>query len=139
METSNETAITTFNPQGDKPFYCSVKANTQQEKIKLFNALENADLRLNDCVGQEIAIKDVYVERYMKQENDEEKVKFRTILFGEDGKTYVTAAYGIYNAVSKIFRTFGTPDTWTESLKVKVTKRDIGNGKQVLNLVLISE
>lgn len=138
-KTSNETAITTFNPQGDKPYYCSVKANTQGEKVKLFNALENADVRLNDCVGQEIAIKDVYVERYVKQENDEEKVKFRTILFDEDGKTYVTASYGIYNCVSKIFRTFGTPDIWSESLKVKVVKRDIGNGKQALNLVLISE
>ena len=139
METSNETAITTFNGQADKPYYCSVKANTQAEKIKLFNALENADLRLNDCVDQEIAIKDVYVERYVKQENDTEKVKFRTILFGEDGKTYVTASYGVYNCMSKIFRAFGTPDNWTESLKVKVTKRDIGNGKQALNLTLVTE
>ena len=139
MEASNETAITTFNPQNEKPYYCSVKANTHADKVKLFNALENADLRLNDCVGQEIAIKDVYVERYVKLEGEEEKVKFRTILFGEDGKTYVTASYGVYSCVSKIFRTFGTPDTWSDPLKVKVEKRPIGDGKSALNLVLVSE
>lgn len=139
METSTETAITTFNPQNEKPYYCSVKANTREDKVKLFNALENADLRLNDCVGQEIAIKDVYVERYTKLEGEEEKVKFRTILFGEDGKTYVTASYGVYSCISKIFRTFGTPDTWTEPLKVKVDKRNIGDGKSALNLVLVAE
>ena len=139
METSTETAITTFNPQNEKPYYCSVKANTREDKVKLFNALENADLRLNDCVGQQIAIKDVYVERYTKLEGEEEKVKFRTILFGEDGKTYVTASYGVYSCISKIFRTFGTPDTWTEPLKVKVDKRNIGDGKSALNLVLVAE
>ena len=139
MENSTETAITTFNPQAEKPYYCSVKANTHAEKVKLFNALENADLKLNDCVGQEIAIKDVYVERYVKIENEEEKVKFRTILFGDDGKTYVTASYGIYSCISKIFRSFGTPDTWSDALKVKVDKRNIGDGKQVLNLTLVEE
>lgn len=139
MENSNETAITTFNPQNEKPFYCSVRTESREDKIKLFNALENADLKLNDCVGQEIEVKDVYVERYVKEENGEEKVKFRTILFGDDGKTYVTASYGVYSCISKIFRTFGTPDTWGEPLKVKVTKRNIGDGRQGLNLTLVTE
>ena len=42
--------------------YCSKQTKSTEEKKELFNALENCDALLNDCVGQEINIKDVYCE-----------------------------------------------------------------------------
>lgn len=119
--------------------YCSKKAKTEEEKKNLFNALEQCDVLLNDCVGQEIAIKDIYVEE--KQLADEEtgelKTKFRTILFGEDGQTYATGSYGIYNVLKKIIQIYGLPETWEKAVKVKVAKRPLGNGKQSLTLQLV--
>ncbi len=119
--------------------YCSMVATTDEEKKKLFNTLESCDVLLNDCVGNEIAIKDIYIEErnVIDEETGELRTKYRTILFDENGQTYATGAYGIYNVLKKIVQIYGTPDLWQEPLKVKVAKKPIGNGKQSLTLILI--
>ena len=35
--------------------------------------------------------------------------KYRTILFDDEGKTYVSSAYGIYNSLRQIISIFGNP------------------------------
>ena len=119
--------------------YCSKVAETEKEKKELFNALESCDALLNDCVGQEINIKDIYVEekQVVDETTGELKVKYRTILFDELGQTYATGSYGIYNILKKIVQIYGLPETWEKPLKVKVAKRPIGNGKQSLTLTLM--
>lgn len=119
--------------------YCSKEANTEKEKKELFNALESCDALLNDCVGQEIKIKDIYVEEkeIHDDESGENKVKYRTILFDESGQTYATGSYGIYNIIKKIVGIYGLPNTWEKPLKVKVAKRPLGNGKSSLTLTLM--
>ena len=78
-------------------------------KKALYNALESADVLLNDCVNQVIRIKDVFSEKYQKidEKTGEEVTKYRTILFDEDCKTYVTTAYGIINVLERIFKNSG--------------------------------
>lgn len=119
--------------------YCSKVAETEKEKKELFNALENCDALLNDCVGQEIKIKDMYVEekQVIDDETGELKTKYRTILFDENGQTYATGSYGIYNVLKKIVQIYGLPESWEKPLKVKVAKRPIGKGKQSLTLTLM--
>ena len=119
--------------------YCSKVAETEKEKKELFNALESCDALLNDCVGQEIDIKDIYVEekQVADSETGEIKTKYRTILFDENGQTYATGSYGIYNILKKIVQIYGLPENWEKPLKVKVAKRPIGNGKQSLTLTLM--
>ena len=119
--------------------YCSKVAETEKEKKELFNALESCDALLNDCVGQEIKIKDIYVEekQVIDDETGEVKTKYRTILFDENGQTYATGSYGIYNVLKKIVQIYGLPESWEKPLKVKVAKRAIGNGKQSLTLTLM--
>ena len=86
--------------------YCSKEVETIEDKKELFNALESCDVLLNDCVGQEIAIKDIYVEerQVYDEESGEVKPKYRTIIFSEEGQTYATGSYGIYNVMKKIVR-----------------------------------
>ena len=136
MEEKNE--ITLFTGVQNK-VYCSKKAETEEEKKELFNALESCDALLNDCVGQEIEIKDIYVEEkeVVDDETGELKTKFRTIIFDKSGQTYATGSYGIFNVMKKIIQIYGLPETWSEPIKVKVAKRPIGNGKQSLTLTLI--
>ena len=118
--------------------YCSKVAETEKEKKELFNALESCDALLNDCVGQEIKIKDIYVEeKQFIDETGEIKTKYRTILFDEKGQTYATGSYGIYNVLKNIVQIYGLPENWEKPLKVKVAKRPIGNGKQSLTLTLM--
>lgn len=119
--------------------YCSKVAKTEEDKKDLFNALETCDALLNDCVGTEIEIKDIYVEerQVIDDETGEVKTKYRSILFDANGQTYATGSYGIYNVLKKIVSIYGLPTTWENPLKVKVTKRPIGNGKQSLTLTLV--
>lgn len=135
-EKENKLAI--FQSEG-RQAYTSIVTDTPEEKKKLFNALENCDVLLNDCVGQEISIKDIYIEKrnVTDEETGEIKPKFRTILFDVKGQTYATGSYGIYNVIAKIVGIYGEPSTWKEPIKVQVAKRPIGNGKQSLTLKLL--
>ena len=119
--------------------YCSKVAESEKEKKELFNALESCDALLNNCVGQEIEIKDMYIEekQVVDEETGELKTKFRTILFDENGQTYATGSYGIFNVLKKIVSIYGLPTTWEKPLKVKVAKRPVGNGKQSLTLIIM--
>jgi hypothetical protein len=130
--------ITLFTGVKNK-IYCSIVAESEESKKQLFNALETCDALLNDCVGQEIAIKDIYVEEreITDEETGEVRPKYRTILFDESGQTYATGSYGIFNIVKKIVSIYGLPTKWENPIKVKVSKRPIGNGKQSLTLTLI--
>ena len=135
MENKNE--LTLFNGQGNRT-YCSKVVEKEEDKKELFNALETCDALLNDCVGEEINIKDVYCEEreVTDEETGEIKKKYRTILFDVSGQTYATGSYGIFNIMKKLFAIYGTP-TWENGVKVKVAKRPIGNGKSTLTLTLV--
>lgn len=118
--------------------FCSKVAEKEEEKKELFNALETCDALLNDCVGQEITIKDIFCEEkeVIDEETGELKKKYRTILFDINGQTYATGSYGIFNVIKKLISIYGLP-TWEEGIKVKVAKRPIGNGKSSLTLTLV--
>lgn len=134
---NNKNELTLFNGNVGA-IYCSKEAKTDEEKKDLFNALESCDALLNDCVGQEINLKDVYCEEkeVLDEETGETRKKYRTILFDVSGQTYATGSYGIFNIMKKIFAIYGMP-TWENGIKVKVTKRPIGNGKTSLTLTLV--
>lgn len=135
---NEETNLTIFN-EGKSNAYCSIQPTTEKEKKFLFNALETCDVLLNDCVGSEIEISDIYIEQRQvpDEETGELKIKYRTILFDKNGQTYATGSYGIYNVLKKLVQIYGLPTEWKEPLKVKVIKRSIGDGKQSLTLQLM--
>ena len=135
--------------------YCSIQPKTIEEKKALYNALETCDNLANNCIGAKFGLKDVYVEKRVRKYDEEletpevdengvvhevgkvEKTKYRTILFAEDGTTYATGSYGIFNSVSKIIGSFGEPSTWEKPIMVEIAKRPIGDGKSTLTLKLI--
>ena len=116
---NNKNELTLFNGNVGA-IYCSKEAKTDEEKKDLFNALESCDALLNDCVGQEINLKDVYCEEkeVLDEETGETRKKYRTILFDVSGQTYATGSYGIFNIMKKIFAIYGMP-TWENGIKVK--------------------
>lgn len=142
--------------QNVEDIYCSIKPQTDEEKKALYNALETCDNLVNNCVGAKFGLVNVYVEKRVHEYEEKvetptadvetgevkdtkqvEKTKYRTILFAEDGTTYATGSYGIFNSVSKIVSAFGEPSTWKEPLMVEIAKRPIGDGKSTLTLKLI--
>lgn len=126
--------IQLFN-KAQSPSYSSIKATTDEDKIKLLNALENCDFLLNDIAPKDIIVKDVYIQQYEKTLDDgEKKVKYRTILFDTEGKTYVTTSNFFFFAISKIFSVLGTPDNWSKPYTLQVYKKDVQNGKKALSV-----
>lgn len=133
--------------QSEKKQYCSMMIETEEDKKKLFNTLESADMLLNDCIGQEINLKDIYIEEKEvidREINDdgeivkeEKKIKYRTILFDENGMTYATGSYTIVNLLRRLFQAYGLPETWEKPLKVKVVKKTLKDGKSGLSLELV--
>lgn len=120
--------------------YCSIKANTPEEKMVIYNGLNTCDHLLNDFEGQIITIKDVYMQEFegIDKNTNESTMKRRVIIFDKDNKTYVTGSSFIFNALKQLFAIFGTPDTWPEPLYVKVTKKQVNDGK-ALNLVIVNK
>lgn len=117
--------IVLFNKENlERQMFSTIDVTTMENKAKLFNATENADVLANDCVGEKFTLVDAYIERIptIDEETGEQKIKYRTILFGEDGKTYASGAYGIYNTVAKILSIYGVETLHDKGLKVEIAK-----------------
>lgn len=123
------------NETAERQMYGTLDMSSKESKAKLFNATENADVLANDVVGTKLTLKDVYIERIpqVDEETGEAKTKYRTILFDENGKTYATGAYGIYNTVAKILSIYGVETLHDEGLEVEICKSTF-NGKTKLYL-----
>lgn len=120
-------------------YYNSIDVTNEANAVKLYNAVESCDVLVKDVIGQKIKLQDVYIEKYMKEENGAQKVKFRTILFDASGKTYVSTAYGIVNSIAKIIRIFGEPSTWTEPKTVEFATRSLKDGRSSYLLKLVTD
>ena len=124
------------NETTERQMYSTLDVSAKENKAKLFNATENADVLANDCVGEKFTLVDAYIERIptIDEETGEQKVKYRTILFGEDGKTYASGAYGIYNTAAKILSIYGVETLHDKGLKVEIAKGTTKGNKTRLYL-----
>lgn len=124
------------NDTTERQMYATLDMNEKENKAKLFNATENADVLAMDCVNTELVLKDVYIEKIptTNEETGEVTYKYRTILFDEEGKTYASGAYGMYNTVAKILNIYGIEYLHDEGLKVVITKGSSKEGKNRLFL-----
>lgn len=135
----------------NKEMFCTMDLEEKENMVKLYNSLQECDVKLNDIKGTVIEVTDVFVEKKEVAERDEKtdeviideetgevktKTRFRTILFGSDGKTYVSAAYGVYNSLRQIIPIFGNPSK-LNPIKVKVGNRKLRSGKESLILTVV--
>lgn len=135
----------------NKEMFCTMDLEEKENMVALYNSLQECDVKLNDIKGSTIEIVDVFVEKKNVAERDEKtgepiydeetgevktKTRFRTILFGSDGKTYVSAAYGVYNSLRQIIPIFGNPSK-ANPFKVKIGTRKLRSGKESLILTVV--
>lgn len=125
----------------DKTLFTSIDLSETENKAKLYNSLQKCDVRINDIIGETIEFSDIFIEEKPYTETDEKTgeikttKKFRTILYGINGQTYVSAAYGVYNSLKNIISIFGLP-TKDVPFKVQVDKRKTQNGHDTLILII---
>ena len=131
--------------------FCTMDLDNEDNKISLYNSLQGCDVRLNDIKGTVLSVVEVFIEKKEVAERDEKtdeiiydeetgevktKIKYRTILFDDEGKTYVSSAYGIYNSLRQIISIFGNPSK-DNIIKVKVGTKKLNNGKESLILTVV--
>lgn len=115
--------------------YCSMVANTPKEQAALFNAMNNPEFRLADCINETIKVKDVFVEVVNCANEDTGEVVAcpRIVLIDSNNKGYQCVSVGIFSALKKLFGVYGEPSKWKSPINLKVKQITKGK-KQMLTL-----
>lgn len=117
--------------------YCSIKADSFDEKAKVYNALNSPDKKLSEMINIVIEVKDI-VAHEVQLVNEETGLVtncLRTILVGADGTTYNAVSQGVANSLTRIFQIFGEPSTWEKPIKVKPVQKVTNNGTNKVTIL----
>lgn len=119
--------------------YCSLKPESKEDQILLFNAMNNPDERLSDHINETIEIKHIFCEivNCTNEETGDITQAPRIVLIATNGKSYQCVSQGIFSACKKIFQVMGEPNSWTSPIKVKVQQVTRGVNK-MLSLKMVA-
>lgn len=110
--------------------FCSLSAETPEEKAKLFRVMNNPEKRLGDCINMTIYVKDLFCEvvKCKNQETGETTTCPRIVVVDKDGVGYQAVSLGVFSAFKKLIAIFGPP-TWESPLPIKVMQTTKGARK----------
>lgn len=118
--------------------FCSMVPKNEDEEIILFNAMNNPEKRIGDCINLTIEVKHVFCEvvTCINRETGESNNCPRIVLIDKDGVGYQAVSMGIYSALKKIISIKGNPANWKKPVKLQVTQITKGDRKLLtFNLV----
>lgn len=112
--------------------FSSLKADTDEEKASLFNAINNPEKRLADCINMKIKAKDLYIEvvNCTNEETGEVTACPRIVIIDDKGVSYQAVSLGIYSALKKVIQIFGAP-TWEKPISLEVKQVTKGTRKML--------
>ncbi len=118
--------------------YCSIKGDTREAKVAMYNAINSPDHKLSDFVGKKLNIKDISIERVENpsDETGEMVANARVVLIDENGESYTCVSSGIYSAIKKLVSVFGEP-TWEPALPVEIQNLSTKKGRKTMTLKAI--
>lgn len=131
--------VCVFNDRSIGDTFCSFQPDSMEGKVRLYNAINNPDKRIADCINKVIKVRDCVIKAVKLSEErnnahnwtDETSGKdrdgFRVILIDEEGVSYNATSAGIYNSVSTIRSVFGQLH-FDEALTVEVNQVKTKNG-----------
>lgn len=116
---------------GRKTQFCSMIPNNEDEEIVLFNAMNNPEKRIGDCINMTINVKHVFCELVtcVNRETGETNICPRCVLIDSDGVGYQAVSLGVFSALKKIFTIKGIPTTWKKPVKLQVVQITKGDRK----------
>lgn len=140
----NKNEVATVNKFGDMGFdisvdmtsrqlsFSSLKATNDEEKADLFNAINNPEKRLADCINMTINAKDLFIEVVdcTNEETGEITACPRIVIVDDKKVSYQCVSVGIYSALKKIIQIYGAP-TWETPIKMVVKQITKGNRKML--------
>lgn len=105
-----------------------VKTDSRADKIALLNALDSADGRLADMVGQVINVKSVYAEQHFSHKKHAPVC--RVLIIDTNGKSYATGSFFFMNSMKNIIDVLGQP-TESEPLKIQIAEQPMEKGNAI--------
>lgn len=120
--------------------YCSMVAQTANEKAILFNAMNNPAFRLGDCINQTINVKDVFVEvvNCTNEKTGEVQTCPRIVLIDDKKQGYQCVSIGVFSALKKLFGVYGEPQNWEKPVPLMVKQITKGERKMLtLNVATV--
>lgn len=119
--------------------YCSLTAETAEEKTTLYNAMNNPQNRVKDCINEVIEVKDVFVEvvHCTNKETGEVEAAPRVVFIDSNGIGFQCVSTGIFGALKKLFAVFGEPRTWSAPVKIKIKQINRSADKSILTFDVV--
>lgn len=101
--------------------WCSFAPVDDASRAALFRAMTAPEYKIGDCINQEIAVRDVFVENVEMTgtETGELYNVPRVVLIDADGHSYQATSKGIFNALRRLCQIYGAP-TWETPVRVRV-------------------
>lgn len=93
----------------------SINVSNESDADMLLNGMQDADFKLNECIGKSIMCIGVYAQEFETDTFNEEtgeqitRKKHTLMLFDEDGKSYVTGSNACYMSFVDIIAIKGMP------------------------------
>ena len=126
-----ETSLTKeFTEQLDA--FCSMTAETPEQKADLFNATNNPAHRISDYINATIKVRDVFCEmvNVTNRETGEISQCPRVVLIDENGEGYQAVSFGVFSALKKLMQVYGLP-TWEPAIPIQVQQISKGTNKML--------
>ena len=126
-----------LNAEGSRS-YISLKTETKEDKILLYNAMNNPTSSISDHINEKLFIENVILEEIQLTDNETGEITtaIRTVLIDPKDNSYQAVSKGVFNSIKQIISIFGEPITWVEPLEVEVKQVKVEKGSMLtLNLV----
>lgn len=113
--------------------FCSFTATDTESRAILFNGMNNPDHRISDEINTIINVKHVFVEMVDIADEKTGEIEScpRIVLFDDKGESHVAVSLGILSSLKKLFKVFGMPQDWTETVPLKVKQVSIKERKML--------
>lgn len=130
----NKNEIVRINQEN--PVYCSLVAETKEEKKALYNAINNVEDKVSNYINKKIKIANVHMESVQTEVKDDEgnftgelRDATRIILITPENKGIICTSNGIARSLYGLFQIFGTPDEWEEPIECLVKQIETPKGR----------
>nr|UWF92801.1 MAG: Single-stranded DNA-binding protein [Bacteriophage sp.] len=113
--------------------------DTMDGKMALYNAMQTSD-KIDDHLNEPLHVTNVLAQaiEVANQETGEINTSTRVVVHAEEGD-FAAASPTLAHAFGNLFAIFGTPDTWSSPLALKVVEKKSRRGYKFFDLELLSE
>lgn len=126
--------ITNDAPEFSRGMYCSIHAETQEDRLDIYEAVSNS-LSLDDMVGKAVEVENVIIQPVEMTDNATGEImqRNRIVLITPKGDAYGCTSTGVETSMKNLFSIVGCPP-WNPAIKFDVVKKQGRNGYKFTTL-----